>query len=336
MKKLQVGVIGLGYWGPNYVRNFHNHPKSQVTWACDLSDTFLQKIQHQYPLVKLTKNFQDLLDDESLDLIAIATPPKSHFKIGSLALKAGKHIILAKPLTTNFSDAQNLFILAKKKKLLLQSDLTYLYSEPLRIIKQEIDKNKLGKPVFFDSIRANAGPIRDDANVIWDLAPHDLAILDYLFGLLPTSVLATGSKHYSKSTTEEIAHIVLTYPDNFTADIHLSWLSPVKMRSIIISGTKEMIHFDDAHPDEKVRIYDSQIIDVHEKNSARKLYYKNGNILISKLDNKEALYTEIDQIINYILNNSINYQNAELSLRVIKILELCDRSLSENKHILLK
>ncbi|OGE34550.1 hypothetical protein A3C32_04370 [Candidatus Daviesbacteria bacterium RIFCSPHIGHO2_02_FULL_41_14] len=333
MQKIKVGVVGLGYWGPNYVRNFHKHPQVDTVYCCDLSESALLKIKHHYPLLHITKNYQDLIDNPEIDIIAIATPPISHFKIASDALKAGKHVLLAKPLTTNLSDAKELLRLAKKGGLLMHSDLTYLYSNPVNYIKDAVDKDKLGKPVFYDSIRSNAGPIRNDANVIWDLAPHDLAILDHIFHLKPKSVLATGSKHYKKSTTEEMAHIALTFPNDFVAHIHMSWLSPVKMRAITLSGTKQMIHFDDVQPEDKIRVYDSQIIEVKEKSSARKLFYRNGDVLIPKLKTDEALFIEFDEIINQILNDKIDYLNAKISLGVIEILEACDRSIKEKRLI---
>lgn len=333
MLKIKVGVIGLGYWGPNYIRNFHRHPLSEISWGCDIDERYLQKIHCDYPLIKLTNKFQDLLKDPALDLIAIATPPKSHYQLATAALNAGKHVILAKPLTTNLRDAKKLLNLARKKKLLLQSDLTYLYSSSIRALKKTIVKGAFGQPVYFDSIRANAGPIRDDANVIWDLAPHDLAILDFLFNLKPKTVFASGSKHYKKSITEEMAHIILTYPKNFVAHIHLSWLSPIKTRTITLSGSKKMIFFNDSLPEEKLRIYDSQIIDVEDKSSSRKLFYQNGDITIPNLKNDEPLFTEVDEIITNIRKNKINYQNAQLSVRIIKILEAIDKSLSQHKTI---
>lgn len=333
MHKVRVGVVGLGYWGPNYVRNFHKHPAVETIHCCDLSETSLLKIKHQYPLLETVKDYQQLVNNPEIDIIAIATPPISHFKIASDALKAGKHVLLAKPLTTTLKDAKELLKLAQKRKLLMHSDLTYLYSNPVKFIKEMVKENKLGKPVFYSSIRANAGPIRNDANVIWDLAPHDLAILDKLFDLKPKSVLATGSKHYKKSTTEELAHITLTYPNNFVAHIHLSWLSPIKMRTITISGTKQMVYFDDGEPEEKIRIFDSQIVDIKEKSSARKLFYRNGDVLIPKLKSDEALYIEFDEILMQIINDKINYDNAKTSLEVIRILEACNRSIKENRQV---
>lgn len=336
MKKIRVGIIGLGYWGPNYVRNFHKHNQSEVIWACDLSKTSLQKIQYQYPLVKTTPNYQDILNDLTIDCIAIATPPETHYKIAKDSLNSNKHVMLAKPLTTKLSGSKELLKIAKNKKLLLHGDLTYLYTASIKAIKEFLDRDLIGDILYYDSVRSNAGPIRDDASVIWDLAPHDLSIIDYLFKLKPLTVLAVGSKFHQQSTTEELAHITITYSNNFVAHIHLSWLSPVKLRTTYIAGTRKMILFDDVEMDEKIKVYDNQISIPREEITYDRPFYRSGDIIIPKLEHKEGLYVEADEIIKQIITSLIKYQNAEMNLRIIELLEACDQSLQQNRMIRLK
>jgi len=331
--KVSVGVIGLGYWGPNYLRNFYRQEQTEVVWGCDLSEAVLTKTQRSYPYLKLSKNYQELINDSKLDCIAIATPPKSHFKIVKESLLAGKHVLVAKPMATNSLDAKALLKLAQKKNLLLYGDLTYLYSGAIKSIKNMIVSKVMGEPLYFDSVRTNAGPIRDDASVIWDLAPHDLSIINFLFNLAPKKVFAVGSRHHKNSTTEEMAHITINYANNFVAHIHLSWLSPVKLRTISIGGTRKMIFFDDVQMNEKVKIYDNQIDKLNEEITPFKPFYRSGNIIIPKLENEEALFLEINDVINQISRKTKDYQNAKLNIKIIELLEACDRSLKKNQPI---
>lgn len=331
MKKIKVGIIGLGYWGPNYVRNFHKHPQAEVLWVCDLSKQTLEKISHQYPLAKITDDYKQILSDDQVDIVAIATPPKTHYKIAKDSLTAGKHVMLAKPLTTKLSTSSELLRIASKKNLLLHGDLTYLYTASIKAIKEFLDRGLIGKVLYYDSVRSNAGPIRDDASVIWDLAPHDLSIIDYLFKLTPKKVSAVASKHHQTSTTEELAHITITYENGFVAHIHLSWLSPVKLRTTYIAGTQKMILFDDVEMDEKIKVYDNKISTPKAKITYDRPFYRSGDIIIPKLEHEEGLYTEATDIINQLNSTKINYRNAHLNLRVINILEACDKSLKTGK-----
>ena len=331
--KISVGVIGLGYWGPNYLRNFYRQEQTEVVWGCDSSEAVLAKTHRAYPYLKLSKNYQELINDSKLDCIAVATPPKSHFKIVKESLLAGKHVLVAKPMATNSFDAQELLKIAKKKNLLLHGDLTYLYSGAVKSIKNMITGNIIGKPLYFDSIRTNAGPIRDDASVIWDLAPHDLSIIDFLFNFAPKKIIAVGSRHYKNSTMEEMAHISINYSNNFVAHIHLSWLSPVKLRMISIGGTSKMVFFDDVQMDEKVKIYDNKTNIPNEEITPFKPFYRSGNIIIPKLENEEALFLEIKDVVNQIARKKKDYQNSKLNIKIIKLLEACDQSLKKNQAI---
>lgn len=333
MSKVKVGVIGLGYWGPNYVRNFHWHPESEVVWVCDLSEQSLDKIKQQYPFVKAISNYLEILEDPTIDLVAIATPPKTHYQIARDSLKAGKHVMIAKPLTTKLATAKDLLKIAKEKRLLIHGDLTYLYAGSIKAIEEFLDRNLIGDVLYYDSVRSNAGPIRDDASVIWDLAPHDLSIIDHLFKLKPLTVLAVGSKFHQQSTTEELAHVTITYTRNFVAHIHLSWLSPVKLRTTYIAGTRKMILFDDVEMDEKIKVYDNKNTLPKERITYDRPFYRSGDIVIPKLDHTEALYIEAGQIIDQIKNKKISYESAQMNIRVIEILEACDKSLKGGRSV---
>jgi len=331
--KIRVGIIGLGYWGPNYVRNFARHENVEVAWVCDISPTAVKIIKNIYPTIKSTKNYKDILNDSTIDAVAIATPPQTHYIIVKDSLSANKHVLVAKPLATLARDVEKLLKIAKKKKKFLMGDLTFLYSNGIREIKKQIELGTIGKPLYYDSTRSNLGLIQKDVNVIWDLAPHDLSIIHYCFGLRPKKVLAVGSKHYLHSQGQELAHITIEYTNNFFAHIHLSWLSPIKLRTIFVGGTKKMMYFNDIEPDEKVRIYDKQVTIQSEKITPFKPVYRIGDVLIPRIGNDEALQLEIQDFINQLISNKASYENAQLNSDIVKILEACDKSLKLGKQI---
>lgn len=335
--KIKTAVIGLGYWGPNYVRNFIGHDKTDVEMVCDVSETALRKISKLYPFIKQTNNYQNILDDKNISLVAIATPPQTHYKIALDVLKSRKHVMVAKPLAMNSQDAEKLITLAKANELLIHCDLTYLYTSAVQTIKELVQNHSvIGTPLYYDSVRSNLGLIQQDVNVIWDLAPHDLAILNHCFDYRPVKLFCTGSKHHGDSTREEMAHITINYSNNFIAHIHVSWISPVKLRTIFIGGTKKMIFYNDVEPDEKVKIYDKGVNLPTNLVTPFKPVYRSGKIVIPKLDNEEALYFEIDEIIKQILNKKITYQNAKMNREIISLLEACDKSIKKNKPIIIK
>lgn len=333
--RIKTAVIGLGYWGPNYVRNFIRNGQNQVIWACDLSDESLKKIGQTYPYLKLTKDYKEILANDEIDLVAIATPPQTHYKIAKDCLLAKKHVFIAKPLATKLTDAKELLKIARENNLLLHCDLTYLYTGAIKEIKDLICDKRIGEPLYYDSTRSNLGLIQNDVSVVWDLVPHDLAILSSCFNLEPLKVFCTGSRHHSKKMKEEMAHITIQYSNNFIAHIHVSWISPVKLRTILIGGTKKMIFYNDVEPDEKIRIYDKSV-NISESITTTKPIYRSGNIIIPKLDNEEALFLEINELISRLIKKNINYENAQMNIKIINILEKCDKSLLSGKTIILR
>lgn len=331
--QIKVGIIGLGYWGPNYIRNFIKHDNVKVAWICDISEPSLKSIKKQYPNIQSTKDYKDIIKDKTVNVVAIATPPQSHYQLANDSLLADKHVLIAKPLATSTKNAEKLLEIAKERNLFLMGDLTFLYSNGIREIKKQIKQGTIGKPLYYDSTRSNLGLIQKDVNVIWDLAPHDLSIINYCFGLKAKKVLAVASKHYTHSKGHELAHITIEYTSNFIAHIHLSWLSPIKLRTIFVGGTKKMMYFNDIEPDEKVRIYDKQVTIPSEKITPFKPVYRTGDVLIPKIGNDEALQLEIQDFIDHILNKKFDYENAQLNVDIVNILEACDKSLKLGKEI---
>jgi predicted dehydrogenase len=252
---INIGVIGYGYWGPNLVRNFAELSKGQVAAVADLDPRKLEVVKKRFPAVKTTTNFQDLLNDPAIDAIAIATPVSTHFELGMAALKAGKHLWLEKPMTETSLQARKLVDEAEKRGLVLLVDHTFIYTGAVRKMGDLIKSGDLGRIYYFDSIRVNLGLFQRDVSVISDLAVHDFSILDYLLGEHPTAVSASGINHFP-GTPENLAYITLFYDSGTIAHCNVSWLAPVKVRQILVGGSKKMITYDDLEPSEKIKIYD--------------------------------------------------------------------------------
>lgn len=333
---INVGVIGLGYWGPNFVRNLIQNELVEDVWGCDLSENALAKIKHLFPQVKTSNNYKELLSNPSIQCVVVTTPPHSHYPIIKAALESGKHVISAKPMATSYQEAAELLTIAKSQKLLLHGDLTYLYTGAVKKIKELVENNEIGEPFYFDSTRSNLGLIQKDVNVIWDLAPHDLAIINYCFGLKPVKLFAVSSRHYENSLNDEMAHITINYERGFTAHIHVSWISPVKIRTIFIGGSKKMISFDDVEPDEKIKLYDKGVEIDPETITAMTPVYRSGDVFIPRLSNEEAIQAELKDIFNAINDKTFDYKNAEMNIMIVKILELCDQSIREEKVVEIK
>jgi len=322
MKKIKVGAIGLGYWGPNLVRNFYAHPGFEVKYACDLIDKNLEKINKSFPTINLTKNFEDLLKDEEIKIIAIATPPETHYKLGEKILLAKKHLWVEKPFTTSYHDAKKLIEIADKKNLYIHVDLPFLFYPPVEKIKNLVDNEVIGKPYYFTSLRTNLGLIQKEVDVVWDLAPHDLSIIFYLFPKLNIkSVKIFGSSHLTNHYKPQIATIIIYFIEGLVAYIYLSWLSPVKIRLIKIGGSKKMILFDDINPTEKIKIYDKSV--KIEKNEITPFnpIYREGDVLIPYIENKEALYNQVDYLYSFFSGkNKKIIDTKNIALSILKII----------------
>jgi len=331
MKKINIAVIGLGYWGPNLVRNFLKVPEVNISYLCDLSDKNLRKISEEYPFLKTTKIYEEILNDSTVDLIAISTPLSTHFNIAKKALINGKHVFIEKPMTQNIKEANELIKIAKKNKKILMVGHTFIYSSAIRKIKEQINRKKLGQIYYYDSTRTNLGKFYSDTNVLWDLATHDFAILNYLFESLPKSIYVAASKHLGKDNIE-FAHVFLRYSNNITAHIHVSWLSPVKIRTILLGGSKQMIEFNDIEPTEKIKIYnrDNYLI---SSISPFAPAYRSGDILIPKLSQEETLLVQLQHLADCILKNKEPLTNGNSGLNVIRLLTAAEKSLKQKKEI---
>lgn len=332
MKTINVAVIGLGYWGPNLVRNFSKIPGVQVIYGCDLIEKNLQNTAVSFPFIKPTNDYRNVLQDPRIDLIAIATPVSTHYALAKDALLAGKHVLIEKPMTRTSEEGKDLIKIATKSSRMIFVDHTFVYSAAVQKIKEILSKNRLGDVYYYDSTRINLGLLQSDINVIWDLAPHDFSILRYLFDATPVTLRAFGSSHVQKKHIE-MAHIMITYKNLITAHIHLSWLSPVKIRTVLIGGSKKMIVYNDIEPSEKIRVYDKGILVPPSTITPFAPAYRSGSVLIPHLEQEEALYTELMHVIDCLRFHKRPLTDGQNGLTVVKLLEASDRSIRENAEV---
>ena len=324
--KFKIAVVGVGYWGPNLVRNFLRLENVQVM-VCDLDKNSLKRIKTSYPMVSTTTNYQQVLSDPGVRAVVVATPVKNHYDLASKALIAGKDVLVEKPMTKTLSEAEKLVALAKKQNKVLMVDHTFLFSGPVLKIKELLQKKVLGNLWYYYADRANLGKLQKDVNVLWDLAVHDLSILNFIQDNQPTSLLARGSYH-AGNEIEEIAGLVLTYPKNFFAYINVSWLSPVKTRKIVLAGDKKMLVFDDALSEGKLKIFNCQI-----KFQANKVNYLNGDSQILTYADQEPLLNMAEQFIKAVSQNKRPLTDGHFGLAVVKQLTAANKSLLTNRPI---
>ena len=329
---MQVGVIGYGYWGPNIVRNFNGVDASKVVAVSDLNEESLKKAKKAYPDVRVTTNCDELICAPDVDVIVIVTPVSSHFELAKKALEMGKHVLVEKPFTSTTAQAEELIEVAEKKNLRIGVDHTFLYTGAVRKIKQLIGDGTLGNLCYFDSTRVNLGLFQHDVNVVWDLAPHDLAIMDHLIEEKPTAVVATGQAHING--VEDISYVTVYFPNKIIAHINVNWLSPVKVRTTLIGGTKKMLAWNDLDPDEKIKVYDKGV-DVKTKNGVYDLLvsYRSGDMWAPKVEQGEALQLLAENFIECVNNGGEPVNDALAGLRVVKMLEAADKSLKKRGEI---
>jgi predicted dehydrogenase len=327
-KRVNIGIVGLGYWGPNLVRNFSEVNNCYVAMACDSDEGRLKPIKRRYPYVEVTTRYDDLVSSKEVDAIAIATPVVSHYELAKNALEKGKHVLVEKPLCANVKEADDLMKIAQGQERILMVDHTFLYTGSVRKTKELISRGEIGELYYFDSVRINLGLFRPDVNVIWDLAPHDISIAQYLIKEEPVSVSVLG-RDFNNNKIACIAYMTLRYKSGIIAHIHVSWLSPVKIRRIIIGGSKKMIIYDDVEPTEKIKVYDSGIKFDYDKENPLQPTYRLGDINLPRLDQREALLVEAEHFIDCILNGKRPLTDAAFGLAIVKILEASDISLKE-------
>jgi predicted dehydrogenase len=336
MKQTTIGVIGCGYWGPNLLRNFSENEDARLLWMCDLDTRRLETLGRRYPSAKTTPDYRQLLADPELDAVVVVTPVSTHFNFAREALEAGKHVLIEKPFTTTTSEAEQLIELAARKRLTLMVDHTFVYTGAVRKIKEVVESGELGDLLYFDSVRINLGLFQRDINVVWDLAPHDLAIMDFIIDRQPLSVTATGSCHVERGI-ENIAYVMLNFPDEFIAHFHFNWLSPVKIRRALIAGSRRMIVYDDIEPTEKIRIYDKGVMVTRSEETAEDkeavyqtlVSYRTGDVWVPKLDSTEALHYVCREFLSAIAEKRRPLTDGQAGLRVVRLLEAAQQSINE-------
>lgn len=329
LNKLNIGVIGYGYWGPNIVRNFYSFQNVNVEFICDVNHSSLKKAQHDFPFIKTTNNPNVIFSSKKINAVAIVTPLSSHYQLAKKALISGKHIFVEKPFVSNSSQAKELLEISEKRKLIIMVDHTFLFTGSVRKIKELINKNIIGKLYYYDSTRVNLGLFQNDTNVLWDLAPHDFSIMDYLIKEKPTGVVATGKDHFERKL-EDIAFVTVFFENNIIAHFNFNWLSPVKIRSVLIGGSKKMVVWNDLESNEKIKIYDKGIKIRNKKNVYNTLVdYRIGDILMPKIDMTEALKVELEYFTDCVLNLKKPINDGYQGLRIIKLLEATHSSLKK-------
>jgi predicted dehydrogenase len=325
---IKIGIVGYGYWGPNLVRNFAETPEAEVAAVVDLDARKLEVVKRRFPGARTTTRFQDLLEDQAIDAIAIATPVSTHFELGMAVLKAGKHLWLEKPMAESSLQARKLVDEAEKRKLVLHVDHTFIYTGAVRKMGEIIKSGQLGRVYYYDSIRINLGLFQRDVNVISDLAVHDFAILDYLLGEHPVAVSASGINHFP-GTPENLAYITLFYDSGTIAHTNVSWLAPVKVRQILIGGSQKMIAYDDLEPSEKVKVYDKGIsfTDDPKQIMEMRVGYRTGDMWAPKLVGTEALRLEGEQFVDCIAHGTASETDGHLGTRVVELIEAATSSM---------
>jgi predicted dehydrogenase len=327
---INVAVVGAGYWGPNLIRNFSACPLTKLVAVCDKDRGRLDKVLAAYPGVEKIGDVESLLARPDVDAVAIATPVGTHAPIGMAALSAGKHVLLEKPMAGSVRDAEELVRTAKQAGRILMVDHTFIYGGPVRKIKEIIDSGDLGDIYFVDSVRINLGLFQHDVNVVWDLAPHDLSIMDHIIGKLPKSLSAFGTCHTKpESGIEDVAYLNLDFGDGLSASFHVNWLSPVKIRHFLVGGSRKGLVYNDLSPDEKIKVYDRGIT-VSEDVEARRgvlIGYRTGDVWSPKIDQSEALRNMVAHFAECIRDGKQPLTDGEAGLRVVRILEAAQRSI---------
>jgi predicted dehydrogenase len=327
---ISIGVIGYGYWGPNLARNTAEAAQCQLAAVADTSTAALARAQKHHPSAKLHQSWKDLLADGSIDAVLIATPVSSHFELALSALKAGKHVLVEKPITATSAEARILIHEAARRERILMVDHTFVYTPAVRKIRELVDEGKLGDVYYYDSMRVNLGLFQRDVNVIWDLAVHDMSILQYLLGEAPIAISASGVGHF-EGRPENYAHITLFYERGAVAHLNVNWLAPVKVRQTLIGGSKRMVVYNDLEPSEKIKVYDRGVsFDASEQEMRQmRVSYRLGDMWAPQLSVREALLTEIEHFANCIAGTEKPITPGESGLDIVVMLEAAMMSLRQ-------
>lgn len=330
---IRVGVIGYGYWGPNIVRNFHTQECSEVALVCDKDGRAAQRLRKADPSIPFTTDAMTIIKSSDIDVVAVVTPVWTHYGLAKAALENGKHIFVEKPFTCSVAQAEELIELAERKNLQIMVDHTFLFTGAVRKIRQLVDEGALGDLYYYDSLRVNLGLFQHDINVIWDLAPHDLSIMDHVIKEKPEAVVATGEKHLNG--VEDVAFITIYFPKRIIAHVNVNWLSPVKVRTTLIGGEKKMLVWNDLEADEKIRVYDKGVSMSTNPSNLHQLLvsYRSGDMWAPQVEQVEALRAETAYFIKCIEENAKPMNDGNAGLRVVRILEAAERSIRNRGEV---
>jgi len=325
---VKFGVVGYGYWGPNIVRNLANVEDSEVVSIAEISPAARKRAQKAYPGIQVTANASELIASTEIDAIAVVSPVWTHYELAKAALENGKHVFVEKPFTSTSAQGEELIELAARKNLTLMVDHTFLFTGAVAKIRQLLDEGTLGPLYYYDSTRVNLGLFQHDINVLWDLAPHDLSIMDYLIKTRPEAVSATGQRHLNGH--EDVAYMTIYFPDNVIAHINVNWLSPVKVRTTLIGGEKRMLVWNDLEHDEKVKVYDKGV-DIKSREGVYELlvHYRSGDMWSPQVEQVEALREEMNYFAHCISTGETPFNDGRAGLRVVKMLEAASESLGK-------
>jgi predicted dehydrogenase len=325
---VKFGVVGYGYWGPNIVRNLQSLTGAEITAVCDKSSASRKRVHKSYPNLYVTSEASEIMTSSDTDAVAIVTPVWTHYELAKAALENGKHVFVEKPFTSNTAQAEELIELAEQKNLKIMVDHTFLFTGAVKKIRQLLHEGSLGKIYYYDSTRVNLGLFQHDVNVVWDLAPHDLSIMDYLLEQRPEAVVATGQTHLNGH--EDVAYITLYFPEKVIAHINVNWLSPVKVRTTLIGCEKKMLVWNDLEADEKIKVYDKGVNITNSEGVYDLLVnYRSGDMWAPQLEQVEALRQELTYFISCIHDGTDPLNDGAAGLRVVKILEAANKSMSK-------
>ena len=334
---LIIGIIGYGYWGTNLVRNFNNHPFCRIAKVADARQERRALLEKNYPSIQTVSQGNEIIGDNSIDAVVIATPVHTHYLLAKSALLSGKHVLIEKPMAASTAEAEELMEIAIQKNLTIMVDHTFLYTGAVQKIKSLIETDSIGIPRYFDSTRINLGLFQPDINVLWDLAPHDISMLTFLINERPYSINATGVSH-TRNSIENIAYMTVNYEMDFIAHFNCSWTSPVKIRQTLIGGDTKMIVYNDLEASEKVRVYDTGYIHTTEEDQFNiRVDYRTGDVFIPKISGNEALGSVAEDFVRSVLDNRQPISSAVLGLEVVKLLEASQESIrNRGKEVLIK
>jgi predicted dehydrogenase len=336
MNELKVAVIGYGYWGQNLLRNFYETDGAVVKMVCDFDQRALARAQRRYPSLEVTQSFAAVLGNPNVDAVVLATPVSTHYPFAREALRAGKHVLVEKPLAQSTAQVLELIELSETSGKTLMVDHTFLYTGAVRRMKSLVDTGEIGQLLYFDSVRISLGLVQNDINVLWDLGPHDLSILDYLCEREPVAVSATGVKHLD-TPYENIAYMTVQYEGQLIAHLHLNWMSPVKVRRTLVGGSRKMVVYDDMEASEKVRVYDKGIVQNADPEKRERMLtaYRNGDMFVPQLDTSEALRLMALEFVTAVREHRPPLSDGQSGYRVVRLLEAAQQSIEANGRLIM-